>query len=48
MENPTSVQAMHADICVENCGHFTVKQEISTKIPHVGLIYIKPYIFKET
>ena len=27
---------MLADICVENCGHLAVKQEITTKMPHCG------------
>ena len=36
MENPASVQAMLADICAEKCGHFAVKQEISTQITHCG------------
>ena len=39
MENPTSVQALLADICVEKCGYFAVKQEIATKIPHYGQIF---------
>ena len=38
MENPASVQAMLADICVEKCGHFAVKQEITTKKPDCGQI----------
>ena len=25
---------MLADICVEKCGHFAVKQEITTKMTH--------------
>ena len=36
MENPASMQAMLADIWVENCGHFRIKQEITTKMPHCG------------
>ena len=38
MENPASVQAMLADICVEKCGHYSVKQEITTKMPNYGQI----------
>ena len=38
MENPASVQAMLAEICVEKCGQFSVKQEITTKMPHYGQI----------
>ena len=38
MENPASVQAMLADICVEKCGHFAVKQEITTKMSYYGQI----------
>ena len=30
MENPASVQAMLADICLGNCGHFEATQLIST------------------
>ena len=36
MENPASVQAILADICVEKFGHFAVKQELTTKLPHFG------------
>ena len=36
MENPTSVQAMLADIYVEKCGHLAVKQDITTKMQHCG------------
>ena len=35
------LQAMLADICVEKCGHFSVKQEITTKMPNDGQIKIK-------
>ena len=38
MANPASVQAMLVDICVEKCGHFAVKQDITTKMPHFGQI----------
>ena len=38
MENPASVQAMIADICVEKCGQFSFKQEITTIMPHCGPI----------
>ena len=30
---------MIADICVGKCGHFAVKQEITTQMPHCGQIY---------
>ena len=42
MENPASMQAMLADNYAENCGHFAVKQEINTKIPHSGTFLIQP------
>ena len=38
MENPASVQAMLADICVENCSYFDEAQRISTKISNYGQI----------
>ena len=38
MENPASVKAMLKDICAEKCGHVSVKQEITTKMPHYGQI----------
>ena len=38
MENPASVQAMLVDICVEKCGHFYIKQEITTIMSHCGQI----------
>ena len=41
MENPASVQAMLADICVGNCGHFEETQLTSTRMSewaHFGTI----------
>ena len=39
MEIPASVQAMLADICVGNCGHFDGTQWISTKMLNYGQIH---------
>ena len=49
MENHASVQAMLADICVEKCGHFAVKKEITTKMAHCvqilnQIVYLTIYL----
>ena len=43
MENPASVQAMLADICVGNCGHFNETQWIPTKVSNYSQI-LKQYV----
>ena len=49
MEIPARVQAMLADICLEKCGHFAGKQEITTKMTHCvqilnQIVYLTIYL----